>query len=113
MPYRRYRKSKYGNKKTTVDGVKYDSRKEARRYLELKALEEQGKISELKQQVKFELIPRQDGEKATRYIADFTYMQNGELVVEDVKSPATRENGVYIIKRKLMLERHGIRIKEV
>ena len=113
LPYRRYRKSKYGNKKTIVDGVKYDSRKEARRYLELKALEEQGKISELKQQVKFELIPRQDGEKATRYIADFTYMENGELVVEDVKSPATRENGVYIIKRKLMLYKYGIRIKEV
>ena len=113
LAYRRNRKSKYGNKKTTIGNEKYDSRKEARRYLELKRLEEQGEISELRKQVKFELIPKQDGERAVRYYADFTYIQNGELVVEDVKSPVTRENGVYIIKRKLMLYKHGIRIKEI
>ena len=113
LAYRRNRKSKYGNKKTTIGNEKYDSRKEARRYLELKRLEEQGEISELRKQVKFELIPKQDGERAVRYYADFTYIQNGELVVEDVKSPVTRENGVYVIKRKLMLYKHGIRIKEI
>ena len=113
LAYRRNRKSKYGNKKTTIGNEKYDSRKEARRYLELKRLEEQGEISELRKQVKFELIPKQEGERAVRYYADFTYIQNGELVVEDVKSPVTRENGVYVIKRKLMLYKHGIRIKEI
>ena len=113
LAYRRNRKSKYGNKKTTIGNEKYDSRKEARRYLELKRLEEQGEISELRKQVKFELIPKQDGERAVRYYADFTYIQNGELVVEDVKSPVTRENGVYVIKRKLMLYKHGISIKEI
>lgn len=112
--YKRYRKSKYGNKKVTnMQNIKFDSKKEARRYEELKKLELEGKISELQRQVKFEVIPKQDGERATRYIADFTYMENGELVVEDVKSPITRENSAYIIKRKLMLQVYGIRIREV
>ena len=109
----RGKKNKYGNKKTVIGNEVYDSRKEARRYLDLKILEEQGKISDLQKQVKFELIPKQDGERAVRYYADFTYMQNGELVVEDVKSPVTRENGMYVMKRKLMLYIHGIRIKEI
>lgn len=122
MPYRIVRKSrygrysktgKYGNKKTTRGNIKFDSKKEARRYDELKALESEGKISELRRQVRYELVPKQDGEKPVRYYADFTYIQNGELVVEDVKSPATRENDTYIIKRKLMLYVHNIRIREV
>lgn len=104
---------KYGNKKTTVGDIKFDSKKEARRYEELKVLESMGKITELRRQVKFELVPKQDGEKPVRYYADFTYQENGELVVEDVKSPATRENDTYIIKRKLMLHVHNIRIREV
>ena len=112
--YGRYAKcGKYGNKKTTVGDIKFDSKKEARRYEELKALESEGKIMELKRQVKFELIPKQDGERPTSYYADFTYIQNGELVVEDVKSPITREHSAYVIKRKLMLKVHGIRIREV
>lgn len=112
--YGRYAKcGKYGNKKTTVGDLKFDSKKEARRYEELKVLESMGKITELRRQVKFELVPKQDGEKPVRYYADFTYQENGELVVEDVKSPATRENDTYIIKRKLMLHVHNIRIREV
>lgn len=112
--YGRYSKTgKYGNKKATRGDIKFDSKKEARRYDELKALESDGKISELRRQVKFELIPKQVGERPTCYYADFTYIQNGELVVEDVKSPVTRENGTYIIKRKLMLYVHNIRIREV
>ena len=112
--YGRYaNRGKYGNKKTTVGDIKFDSKKEARRYEELKVLESMGKITELRRQVKFELVPKQDGEKPVRYYADFTYQENGELVVEDVKSPATRENDTYIIKRKLMLHVHNIRIREV
>jgi hypothetical protein len=60
------------------------------------------------------VIPSQPPfERATRYVADFTYRENGELVVEDTKSAATVKNKDYIMKRKLMLQVHGIRIKEV
>lgn len=101
--------NKYGNKKVTVDGIEFDSKKEANRYLQLKLLERAGEIQDLQLQVKFELIPKQKGERACNYIADFVYTQNGETIVEDTKGFKTPE---YIIKRKLMLERHGIRIKE-
>lgn len=101
--------NKYGNKKVTVDGIEFDSKKEARRYSELKLLERAGEIQDLQLQVKFELIPKQKGERACNYIADFVYTENGQTVVEDTKGFKTPE---YIIKRKLMLERYGIRIKE-
>ena len=95
----------------------FDSKKELLRYSELKLLEKNGMISGLERQVSFELIPKQveNGrvvERAVKYIADFTYYENGKLVVEDVKSPATRTD-VYKIKRKLMLHELGIRIKEI
>lgn len=113
-------KSKYGNKKLVMDGEHFDSMKEAARYQELKFLERAGEIRELKRQVPFVVIPAQRDEKGkviereVRYIADFTYIEKGKLVmtVEDVKSKATRTKE-YIIKRKLMLYRNGIRIKEV
>lgn len=102
---------KYGNKKT--DG--YDSRAEARRGRELELLERAGKIQNLGKQVKFEVIPKQDGERAAFYIADFAYEDpaTGETIVEDVKSPATRKLPAYVLKRKLMLLGWGIRIREV
>ena len=107
-------RSKYGAKKVTVNGLTFDSKKEANRYRELDLLERAGKISNLDTQVKFELIPSQriDGkvvERAVNYVADFVYMENGNKVVEDTKGFKTPE---YIIKRKLMLYVHGIRIKE-
>lgn len=101
--------SKFGNVKTE-DG--YDSRREARRAQVLRIMEKAGEISELREQVRYELVPKQDGERSVHYVADFSYRQNGELVVEDVKSEATK-TPVYILKRKLLLFRHGIRIKEV
>lgn len=88
----------------------YDSKREAARAAELRLLERAGKIKDLAEQVPFEVIPKQAGERATRYIADFTYWQDGHFVVEDVKGVKTPE---YVIKRKLMLHVHGIRIKEV
>jgi hypothetical protein len=100
---------KYGNKKVTIGGEKFDSAKEARRYGELVLLGKAGQISDLKRQVKFELIPRIGNERPCNYIADFTYLENGELVVEDVKGVKT---DAYKIKKKLMLWVHGIRIKE-
>lgn len=96
----------------------FDSKKEARRYEQLVEMQKQGLITDLQKQVKFVLIPSQyiDGkcvERECAYKADFVYRENDVLVVEDVKSKITRENPVYKIKRKLMLERYGYRIREV
>lgn len=108
-------KSKYGNKKVVLDGHIFDSQREANRYAELKLLERAGEISNLRLQVPFELIPAQrkrNGkvERSCKYIADFVYYRRGIWVVEDAKGDRT---DVYIIKRKLMLEKYGIEIEEV
>lgn len=126
--YPRSKKSKYGAKKTVIDGITFDSKKEARRYNELRMMEKAGSISNLQRQVKFMLIPNQREpdtigkrggtikgkliEREVAYIADFVYYDNelGHEVVEDTKGFRTPE---YIIKRKLMLYLKGIRIKEV
>lgn len=105
---------KYHNKKVVVDGVKFDSKREAARYQQLKMLERAGKINGLKLQIPFELIPSQrvNGkviERAWVYVADFVYTENGEQITEDSKGMKTRE---YVAKRKAMLFFHGIRIKE-
>ena len=110
--------NKYGAKKIIVDGESFDSRMEARRWRELMLLQRAGEISELERQVKYTLIPAQKNEagsvieRAAVYIADFVYVdkRTGETVVEDVKGARTKE---YIIKRKLMLYRYGIRVREV
>lgn len=98
----------------------FSSKKEYYRSVELLLLQEAGEISELKEQVPYELLPSQyeivDGkkkciEKSVKYIADFQYKdKNGNLVVEDTKGFRTQ---AYIIKRKLMLYFHGIKIKEI
>ncbi len=111
-------RNKYGNKKITYNGITFDSIKEKDRYIELRLLERAGAISDLQRQVKYMLIPAQRGEngkvieKAIFYIADFVYSQNGQIIVEDTKSPITRTKD-YILKRKMMLYFHGIQIKEV
>lgn len=107
--------TKYKSKKTTVDGVTFDSKKEAKRYQELRILEKTGEITDLQRQVKYELIPAQriDGrvvERKVEYVADFVYQQDGKTIVEDTKGFRTKD---YIIKRKLMLWVHGIRIREI
>ena len=101
--------SKYRNRRTVYDGITFDSQREANRYAELKLLERAGEISDLKLQVPFELIPKQPGERAVKYIADFVYTEDGQTVVEDVKGKKTRD---YIIKRKLLLWVHGIKVRE-
>lgn len=122
--------TKYNARKVVVNGETYDSKKEAKRAFELAALEQKGLISGLKRQVKYILIPAQREpdiigpkggkkpgktiEKELAYIADFVYEKDGETIVEDVKG--YREGGAYrifCIKRKLMLWRYGIRVKEV
>jgi hypothetical protein len=107
--------SKYRSRKVIVAGEVFDSKKEYTRWCELALLQKAGQITDLKRQVKYELIPSQkiDGkvaERACTYVADFVYQENGKTVVEDVKGYRTPE---YILKRKLMLWVHGIRIKEV
>lgn len=126
MKYRQYYPGKYGNKKTKVDGIVFDSIKEAKRYKELSLMQHSGMIQDLQMQVKFVLIPAQREpdtigkkggihkgkliERECAYIADFLYTENGKTVVEDTKGVKTKD---YILKRKMMLYFHGIRIKEV
>lgn len=107
--------SKYGNKKVAINGIEFDSKREARRWLELDAMAKAGQIQNLQRQVKYLLIPSQriDGkvvEREVSYVADFVYEQNGETIVEDSKGHRTKD---YILKRKMMLYLHGIRIREV
>lgn len=117
--------SKYHAKKVVVDGIQFDSKREATRYKELLLLERAGVISDLKRQVKFQLIPAQYRpvfDKKTRkwkdrcverecaYVADFVYQQDGKTIVEDTKGFKTKD---YVLKRKMMLYFHGISITEV
>ena len=113
------KRSKFNAQRIEKDGMKFDSVKEYKRYIELTALMQRGEISELKCQVKFELAPKVKiaGEKrakpALRYFADFTYLSNGKLIVEDVKSAATRKLPSYRNKKHLMKTVHDIDISEV
>jgi hypothetical protein len=112
---------KYHNKKVVVDGMKFDSKKEYQRFLELSLMQRGGYISDLQRQVKYILIPSQkiDGkvvERGVSYKADFVYKDNttGKIVVEDVKGyKGGQAYALFKIKRKLMLFIKGIRIKEV
>ena len=112
-------RNKYGNVKVELDGQTFDSKKEARRYAELKLLEQAGEITMLKTQVKYELQPGFTDGKGRRvkpiyYIADFEYYtKDGDRVIEDVKSPATRKNTVYKMKKKMLAYQYGYEIQEV
>lgn len=116
--------NKYHNRKITVDGITFDSKKEYLRYMELSLLEKAGKIQNLQRQVEYILIPSQYAmipdkktgkqkrvciEHQCSYIADFVYLENGKLIVEDCKGFRTPE---YRIKRKMMLYTYGIQIRE-
>jgi hypothetical protein len=106
--------SKYHSTPTEVNGIRFDSKREANRWAELRLMERAGKIQKLKRQVKYLLIPSQyrDGkciEREASYIADFVYIKDGRLVVEDCKGFRTPE---YRLKRKLMLQLYDIRLVE-
>ena len=111
--------SKYRNRKTVLDGITFDSEREASRYQELKVLADRGVIEDFRHQAPFVLAPgvRFSDEKrakpALRYVADFSYRIDGRLVVEDVKSRVTAGAAAYRIKRHLMLSVHGIEVTEV
>ena len=107
------RPGKYRN----VRGGGFDSKKEAKRHAELLLLLAAGAISDLRRQTRWELIPSQRVagkvvERPAFYTCDFAYLEGGELVVEDVKSPATRTQA-YVLRRKLMLWRYGLKVREV
>lgn len=105
--------SKYHAEKTVVDGITFDSRKEASRYLVLKGMEEDGSIEDLRRQVRYELVPAFDVDgkhyRPVSYVADFVYREDGREVVEDVKGVRT---DVYRLKSKLFARRYGVSIKE-
>lgn len=134
-------RSKLGNKAIIIDGQRFDSRAEARRYGQLRLLEKAGEISDLQRQKMYELIPghyeyvptgkifsrgarkgqkeykRVTVELPVKYIADFVYKdKDGNTVVEDVKGytdPNSATYAKFVIKRKLMLWIHGVKVKEV
>ena len=121
--------SKYKNRKVLHNGMVFDSKKERDRWVELSLMQKAGQIKNLKRQVEYLLIPAQFGfvvgengkrkrvclERACNYVADFTYNKGGELIVEDVKGGYKKgaHYSLFVIKRKLMLERFGIRVAEV
>lgn len=96
---------KYRNKKTIIDGITFDSRKEAVHYTYLQNLVKLGEITDLKLQQKFLIVPKENkNTRARYYVADFTYInKNGEKIIEDVKSPITKKNPVYSLKKALIL----------
>lgn len=110
------KRSKYGNKRTEVDGIAFDSRHEARVYGELMLRVKSGELKCVLRQVKFDLGGGQNAQRASRYryIADFVTIDR-EMRVEvlDAKSEATRKNRTYINKKKQMLAEYGIEIREV
>ena len=131
--YTRRRGSKYLNTKVVVDGIEFASKKEAKRYRDLLLLLNAGEITDLRLQVPYELIPAQKEaptigpkggvkpgktiERSVVYIADFVYKdKDGREIVEDVKGYRKADAGAYrifSIKRKLMLWRFGITIREI
>jgi len=102
---------KYKNVKTILDGISFDSRKESARYVVLKLMQKAGEISDLTLQPKFDIVI--NGVKVCSYVADFSYIENGVKIVEDVKSEMTRKLPAYRLKNKLMRAVHGIEIREI
>lgn len=128
--FKREKGQKYKNKKIEIDGIKFDSTKEGKRYLVLKQGLYDGKIQDLKLQVKYELIPsikeeyvehlKTKDKVKTRtlqlpitYTCDFQYMKDGELIIEDIKASPKLLPKEFVIKEKLMFWKHRIRIKKV
>ena len=134
------RTNKLGNRSITIDGIQFPSIREGNRYCELKLLQRAGKISNLELQKRYELIPAhyeevetgefykvgsKKGQPKTKkvckelavdYVADFVYEENGNTIVEDSKGfrdPSSATYKVFVIKRKLMLWKYGIFVKEV
>lgn len=128
--FKREKGQKYHNKKIEINGIKFDSTKEGKRYLVLKQALDNGEIQDLKLQVRYELIPaiKEDYvvhlktkdkiktrtiQLAITYTCDFQYTKDGNLVVEDVKASPKMLPKEFTLKEKLMFWRYGIRIRKV
>ena len=100
------KRSKFNNTKVVIDGVKYDSKHEYKRYCELLLMEKAGEIKNLQFQVKFSVCPKAPNVKGSRerfYIADFVYTKSdGTKVIEDAKSPITKKDKTYRLKKQLV-----------
>ena len=105
MPRKSWNRTKYGNHRTEIDGVAFDSKGEAAHWQVLKLRERAGEISELKRQTPFRL--EVNGQLICRMIPDFSYVEGGRLVVADFKSPATM-TPEFKIKCKLLKATLGI-----
>ena len=107
------RANKYHAKKTVVDGIEFDSAKEAKRYVKLREMQEAGRIQGLRLQVPYEILPSFECEgvkyRGMKYVADFVYYSDGKVVVEDCKGFKTPE---YKLKKKLMAFINHINIEE-
>lgn len=118
IPEEKKRKSKYGNTVVETDDMKFDSKKEERHYRKLKVMERAGLIKDLQHHVLFSVAEKVyypsigKHKRETTYEADFTYIRDGKLIVEDVKSDATI-TPLYVLKKQLMMEKHGIEVMEV
>ena len=110
MPVRMAKRHKYGAKAVTIDGIRFASKKEGKRYAELKLLAKSGEISELQRQVPFRY--ELDGELMFTYVADFTYLDKleGLTIIEDVKGVKTP---LYRLKKKLIEAEYNIEIMEI
>ncbi len=124
------KRPKYGNKKVTIQGITFDSVKEGYRWLFLQECQRRGVIKDLQRQVEFVLIPDEYEERVThlktkdkvtkhrvftgvRYYADFVYMKDGKMIVEDVKGSLSSGaiDDVFIIKKKMMHSLLGIDVR--
>lgn len=104
--------SKYHAQRVDAEDGKFDSKLEFRRWRELKLLERAGVITELRRQVRIPLIPQSKYGREIAYVADFSYREDGKVVIEDTKSEATK-TPLYRLKKRLVAEKYGIEIKEV
>jgi hypothetical protein len=102
------KRSKYGNKKITLDGLKFDSKAEGNRYLVLKDKLTHNEISNLEMQPMFPV--HINGKQVCKYFADFKYIQKGETIIEDVKGART---AIYRLKKKMVEAQYNIRITEI
>lgn len=123
-------KTKYRNTKVEYDGLKFDSKKEMQRYIVLKEAQELGIISNLKTQVRYELVPavketyikhlKTKDKECVRtvqlpitYTCDFEYTKNGEVIIEDVKASPKMLPKEFVLKEKMMFALKNLRIKKV
>lgn len=101
--------NKYRNIPTVLNGERFDSRKEARRYGDLLLLQRAGEIADLARGARYEF--RYNGVRIGSYKPDFEYIENGHKIIEDVKSDSTKTQA-YRLRKKMMLAFHGIEIRE-